>query len=73
MDKKPSFTRVIWGIVLVILGVVIKVTDWSILTYFRFDISQSIASETGNLICSVMFIVIGMCLVVSYFGSNIDK
>ena len=73
MDKKKGFGRVIWGVILIVLGILFKVAGTSVFTFEVNGVRQDMLSDGGTLACIIALIVIGAILIVSYFIPKKDK
>lgn len=73
MNKKKGFGRVIWGVILIVLGILFKVRGTSLFTYEVNGVRQAMISDGGTLACIIALIVIGAILIVTYFIPKKDK
>lgn len=73
MNKKKGFGRVIWGAILIILGILFKVAGTSLFTVEVNGVRQAMLSDSGTLACILALIVIGAILIVTYFIPKKDK
>ena len=73
MDKKKGFGRVIWGVILIGLGILFKVEGTTLFTYEVNGVRQDMLSDGGTLACIIALIVIGAILIVTYFIHKKDK
>lgn len=73
MDKKKGFGRVIWGVILIALGILFKVAGTSVFTFEVNGVRQDMLSDGGTLACILALIIIGAILIVTYFIPKKDK
>ena len=73
MDKKKGFGRVIWGVILIALGILFKVAGTSLVTVEVNGVRQAMISDGGTLACVLALIIIGAILIVTYFIPKKDK
>ncbi len=73
MGKKKGFGRVIWGVILIVLGILFKVAGTSVFTYEVNGVRQDMISDGGTLACILALIIIGAILIVTYFIPKKDK
>lgn len=70
MDKKKGFGRVIWGVILIVLGILFKVEGTTLFTYEVNGVRQAMISDGGTLACVLALIIIGAILIVTSFIKN---
>ena len=73
MNKKKGFGRVIWGAILIVLGILFKVAGTTLFTVEVNGVRQAMLSDAGTLACILALIVIGAILIVTYFIPKKDK
>ena len=73
MNKKKGFGRVIFGAILIVLGILFKVTGTTLFTYEVNGVRQAMISDVGTLACVIALIVIGAILILTYFIPKKDK
>lgn len=73
MGKKKGFGRVVWGTILIVLGIVFKVVGTSVFTFEVNGVRQDMISDGGTLACVIALIVIGAILILTYFIPKKDK
>lgn len=73
MNKKKGFGRVIWGAILVVLGILFKVAGTSLFTFEINGERQAMISDGGSLAIILALIIIGAILIVTYFIPKKDK
>ena len=73
MDKKKGFGRVIWGVILIALGILFKVAGTSLVTVEVNGVRQAMISDGASLALVIALIVIGAILIVTYFIPKKDK
>ncbi|MCQ2081797.1 MAG: hypothetical protein MJZ11_09060 [Lachnospiraceae bacterium] len=70
---KKGFGKVIWGAILIVLGILFKVAGTSVFTVEVNGVRQAMLSDGGTLACTLALIVIGAILIVTYFIPKKDK
>lgn len=70
---KKGFGKVIWGAILIVLGILFKVAGTSLFTVEVNGVRQAMLSDGGTLACTLALIVIGAILIVTYFIPKKDK
>ena len=73
MDKKKGFGRVIWGVILIALGILFKVAGTTLFTVEVNGVRQAMISDGASLALVIALIVIGAILIVTYFIPKKDK
>lgn len=73
MDKKKGFGRVIWGVILIVLGILFKVAGTSLFTVEVDGVRQAMLSDGGTLACVLALIIIGVILIATYFIPKKNK
>ena len=73
MKKKKGIGRVIWGVILIALGILFKVAGTSVFTFEVNGVRQDMISDGGTLACVLALIIIGAILIASYFIPKKDK
>ena len=73
MNKKKGIGRVIWGAILIALGILFKVAGTSVFTFEVNGVRQDMISDGGTLACILALIIIGAILIVTYFIPKKDK
>ena len=73
MDKKKGVGRVIWGTILIVLGILFKVAGTTLFTVEVNGVRQAMLSDGGTLACILALIIIGAILIVTYFIPKKDK
>ena len=70
---KKGVGKLIWGAILIVLGILFKVAGTSVFTVEVNGVRQAMLSDGGTLACTLALIVIGAILIVTYFIPKKDK